>query len=126
MFSDRSLIIAAVSDPHFKLTWLKEKQKKEEAEKFFREEYRRVADICTENLAVEENSQDGSTVSDTGSTPTKRLKKDFFDSFAENYTVDNDEIEKYLKEKPGPVKQLQSYPNIAQIFKLVQFIIALR
>lgn len=126
MFSDRSLVIAAVCDPHFKLTWLKDKQKKEEAEKFFREEYRRIADISTDNLAIEENSQDGSTVSDTGSTPTKRLKKDFFASFAENSTAEIDEIENYLKGKPGPLKQLQSYPNITQIFKLVLFIITLR
>ena len=102
-------------------SWLgwKTSKKKEEAETFFREEYRRVADISTDNLAVEENSQDGSTVSDTGSTPTKRLKKDFFASFAENSTAEIDEIENYLKGKPGPLKQLQSYPNITQIFKLV-------
>ena len=80
MFDYRSLIIATVSDPHFKLNWLKD-EKKIEADQFqfFRNEYRRVAVSTAESNILEgEDSQDGSAASDTGSTPTKRLKKDFF------------------------------------------------
>ena len=94
-------------------------QKKIDAENYFKEEYRRVADYSTDSLLEGENSQEFSG-SDTGSTPTKRLKKDFFAAFSENSsTVQIDEVDQYLTEKRGSLSQLQSFPTIAKIFKLV-------
>lgn len=106
-FANRDILLAAISHPNFKISFVQNESDNRHLQEFLRDE-------CEQNLNVEPA---------TGSIAQEVQTNSFFVSFSRpttsNYNAEQDidrEIERYLNDARVDEKMLIDYPNIKKVF----------
>ncbi|KZS07284.1 Uncharacterized protein APZ42_029044 [Daphnia magna] len=113
LFTDTNLILAAISDPHFKLSWISEGDKLSTIDLLKKEVDRRA------NASVDaaESSLDEASLSDGSPTRKKRKRNLFLDGLRKKVTSEIGEVDRYFNDTvPGSLKDLDRFPTIEHIF----------
>ncbi|XP_045029271.1 uncharacterized protein LOC116923342 [Daphnia magna] len=112
LFTDTNMILAAISDPHFKLSWISEGEKSTAIDLLKKEVDRRTS----ASVDAHESSLDEASLSD-GSPTRKRKRNRFLDGLRKKVTTEIGEVDRFFHETvPGSLKDLDRFPTIKQIF----------
>ncbi|XP_057377361.1 uncharacterized protein LOC130698693 [Daphnia carinata] len=111
LFDDDHMRLAAISDPHFKLSWVPEESKSNDIVLLKKEVQRRA------NAIVDANESSCDETSQSDSSPIKKKSKNrFLNSLRKRASTEIGEVDRYFNDVAGSLEDLSRFPTIKQIF----------
>lgn len=114
----RLAIVAAVSNPEYKLRWAFDEEVETKARKMFSEEVQKAAQQSeSSQSSATQKSSTSSLLSSAAVSPEEPNNSDFIILRPITFTSNNDQALAYLDDRRDDIKHLACYPIVSKVFK---------